>query len=212
MLVTMTKIADGCRYVRQLPYAHKALEPFMSCETVTLHYEVHHKGYEKKLLSLLSTCTELLDCSIQDILNTSYQQSMAGDATFTPIYNNAAQIVNHNTFWESLSPSAGKVPECITTTFGSYEKFKERFVAKSLGVFGSGWCWLIVMDGKLAVETTAPAFNPANTHPGCRILLGIDLWEHSYYLDYRQDRAKYVASIVDNLVDWDRVLSDSGIK
>ena len=199
-------MVNGCRYVEQLPYGYSALEPFISRETVELHYETHHKGYEKKLLTLLDD-----KCDIECILEREYKRWCDGDSASLPIYNNAAQIVNHNIFWRSLSPKpcplGGELLSKIVETFGSWEQFKQEFLSKSLGVFGSGWAWLIAtQDGNLEVEATSPAFNPINTRPGCRILLGIDLWEHSYYLDYRQDRAKYVTNLLDNLVDWDRAL------
>lgn len=205
----MQDTVDGYQYVEKLPYTSSALEPFISRETVELHYDVHHKGYEKRMQLLLKD--EKDKWSLESILDYCYQRIKISDPAydFAAIYNNAAQVANHNIFWQSLSPNSkglsGDLLNKIVETFNSVEQFKQEFISSSVGVFGSGWAWLIMTrERNLEIVTTSPAYNPINTRPGCRVLLGIDLWEHSYYLDYRQDRAKYVTNLLDNLVDWDR--------
>jgi Fe-Mn family superoxide dismutase len=189
-------------YVEEVLYPMDALEPYISQETMTLHYYKHHCGYEDKLRALSQS-----DAGIHQIMNGSYGGLLIGDQAARAIYNNAAQIQNHNIFWKSLSPHS-KTPspelqDAIKDEFSSVDELKRQMISASASVFGSGWLWLVMLRGRLVITTTPLGFNPVNTTPGSAVLVAIDLWEHAYYVDYRQDRLKYVTGVVENLLDWD---------
>lgn len=181
----------------ELPYAMDALSPHMSKETLEYHYGKHHKAYVDKLNSLLEGKPEA-KMPLEEVIMTSTG----------PVFNNAAQIWNHTFFWNCLSPKAsgkptGKIGEAIDQNFGSFEKFKEEFSDKAISLFGSGWAWLVKnKDGKLSIEQTANADLPMKH--GQKALLTCDVWEHAYYIDYRNARPKYVEGFW-NLVNWDFV-------
>lgn len=182
-----------------LPFAKDALVPHMSAETLEYHWGKHHAAYVASLNKLIPG-TEFENASLEEIIRRA-----SG-----PIFNNAAQVWNHSFFWNCLSPQgggepSGKLADAIRNQFGSFAKFKEQFTAAAVGHFGSGWAWLSRdRDGKLVVESTANAHTPLqhNRVP----LLTCDVWEHAYYIDYRNARAKFVEAFW-NLVNWDYVQS-----
>jgi superoxide dismutase, Fe-Mn family len=182
----------------ELPYAKDALTPFISTETLEYHYGKHHKTYVDNLNKLLPG-TEYEKLSLEDIV----KKAPAGG-----IYNNAAQVWNHSFYWNCLAPKAGGEPagdiaEAINKSFGSFAQFKEKFSAAATGLFGSGWAWLVKNpDGNLVIEQASNAGNPLKD--GKKPLLTCDVWEHAYYIDYRNARAKYVESFW-NLVNWNFV-------
>lgn len=178
-----------------LPYENNALEPHISAETIAFHYGKHHQTYVTNLNNLIAG-TEFESLSLEEIV----KKSSGG------IFNNAAQVWNHTFYWHSLSPKGGGEPtgglaESINQTFGSFEKFKEEFTKTAITTFGSGWAWLVKnADGSLALVSTGNAGNPLTS--GQTPLLTIDVWEHAYYIDYRNLRPKYVEAFW-NLVNWD---------
>jgi Fe-Mn family superoxide dismutase len=178
----------------QLPYAIDALAPHISKETLEFHHGKHHQTYVTNLNNLIPG-TEFENLTLEEIVKKS-----SG-----PIFNNAAQIWNHTFYWHSLAPKAGGAPtgaiaDAITKNFGSFEKFKEEFSKVAIGTFGSGWAWLVkAKDGSLKIVSTSNAATPLTD--GVKPLLTCDVWEHAYYIDYRNARAKYVESFW-NLVNW----------
>ena len=179
----------------QLPYPNEALAPHISVETIEYHYGKHHKAYVDNLNRLIPG-TEFEKLSLEEII----KKSSGG------IFNNAAQIWNHTFYWNCLSPKGGKEPSgklaaAIIKDFGSFAKFKEQFTNAAVTLFGSGWAWLVKNpDGRLAIEATSNAGNPLKESK--KALLTCDVWEHAYYIDYRNARAKYVEAFW-NLVNWD---------
>lgn len=184
----------------QLPYPNEALAPHISIETIEYHYGKHHKAYVDNLNRLIPG-TEFEKLSLEEII----KKSPGG------IFNNAAQIWNHTFYWNCLSPKGGKEPSgklaaAIIKDFGSFAKFKEQFTNAAVTLFGSGWAWLVKNpDGRLAIEATSNAGNPLKE--GKKALLTCDVWEHAYYIDYRNARAKYVEAFW-NLVNWDFVTAN----
>ena len=186
-----------------LPYAQDALEPHISKETLEFHYGKHHNTYVVKLNGLIDGTADA-DKSLEDIIKTS-----SGG-----VFNNAAQIWNHTFYWNSLSPNGGGEPSCtvadaINAAFGSFEEFKAKFTDSAVNNFGSSWTWLVKnADGSLAIVNTSNAATPL-TDEGLTPLLTVDLWEHAYYIDYRNVRPDYMAAFW-NLVNWDFVASNMG--
>lgn len=183
-----------------LPWADDALAPVISKQTMSFHYGKHHKAYVDNLNKLVEG-TPLASQSLEDIIKGS-----AGDAAKAGLFNNAAQIWNHTFFWNSMKPNGGgkptgKVAELIDRDLGGYDKFKEDLSKAAMGRFGSGWAWLSVKDGKLAISNTANAGTPLTS--GATPLLTIDVWEHAYYLDHQNRRADFVAAVIDKLFNWD---------
>ena len=179
-----------------LPYAKDALEPHIGAETLEFHYEKHHRGYLDKLEKLIAG-KPLAERSLVEIIRQS-------DGA---VFNNAAQVWNHTFYWSSMSPKGGGAPggavkSAIESAFGSCDRFREQFVAAAVGVFGTGYAWLVQeRDGRLAIRATEDADTPLQdgvTTP----LLGCDVWEHAYYLDYRHERPKYVETFLDRLANW----------
>ena len=181
----------------KLPVNEDALEPVISKETIEFHYGKHHQAYVDNLNKLIAG-TEFEDMELEEII----MKSGGG------IFNNAAQVFNHTFYWNCLAPNGGgkpegKLAEAIDEAFGSFEKFKELFSAKAVGTFGSGWAWLVKnQDGALEIVSTGNADNPLTK--GQTPLLTCDVWEHAYYIDYRNARAKYVEAFW-NLLNWDFV-------
>jgi Fe-Mn family superoxide dismutase len=179
-----------------LPYAKNALEPHISAETLEFHYGKHHQTYVTNLNNLIPG-TEYENLSLEEIV----RKAPAGG-----VFNNAAQIWNHTFYWNSLSPNGGGEPtgalaEAIVKSFGSFEKFKEEFTKCAITTFGSGWAWLVKnADGSLALVSTGNAGCPLTS--GQTPLLTCDVWEHAYYIDYRNARPKYVEAFW-NLVNWE---------
>jgi Fe-Mn family superoxide dismutase len=183
----------------ELPFAKNALVPHMSEETLEYHYGKHHAGYVKKLNAGVEG-TEWAGKSLEEII-----RGASGG-----LFNNAAQVWNHTFFWNCLSPKGGGEPsgalaEAINKSFGSYGDFKQKFSTACAGQFGSGWGWLVKSGDALEIMTTSNADTPLKH--GKDALLTIDVWEHAYYIDYRNDRGKFIATIMDNLVNWDFVAS-----
>jgi superoxide dismutase, Fe-Mn family len=181
----------------ELPYATDALAPYLSPETFEYHYGKHHKTYVDNLNKMIDG-TEEANASLEDII-----MSAEGGK-----FNNAAQIWNHNLYWHSLSPGGGGAPsgavgDAVAEAFGSYDDFKAQFKAAAVGQFGSGWAWLVLDGGKLAIMATANADLPMKH--GKQALVTCDVWEHAYYIDYRNRRPDYVDTFLDHLVNWDAV-------
>ena len=181
-----------------LPFAEDALAPKgLSKETIEYHYGKHHATYVKTLNGLIEG-TEHADKSLEEII-------LAADEG--PLFNNSAQVWNHTFYWNCLSPTGGGAPsgdlgDAIASAFGSYEKFTSEFTEAAKTQFGSGWAWL-VDDGGLKIQKTANADLPLKH--GVKALLTIDVWEHAYYIDYRNARPDYIGNFLENLVNWDFV-------
>lgn len=183
-----------------LPYAYDALQPYMSKETLEYHHDKHHQAYVTNGNNLLKG-TEFEGKSLEEIVKGSFGKN-------APLFNNAGQHYNHLHFWNWMKPNGGgKIPgaleKAIVDGLGSVEKMKEDFIAAGVGQFGSGWSWLAVKDGKVVVMKTANGESPL-VH-GATPILGCDVWEHSYYIDYRNRRPDYLKAFVDHLVNWDYV-------
>ncbi|MBD2436984.1 superoxide dismutase [Nostoc sp. FACHB-110] len=186
-----------------LPFAPDALESYgMKAETFEYHYGKHHKAYVDNLNKLVEG-TELADKSLEEVIQISFK-----DSSKAGIFNNAAQVWNHTFFWNSLKPGGGGAPTGelaakIDRDFGSYDKFKEEFSNAAATQFGSGWAWLVDDGGTLKVIKTPNAENPL-AH-GKKALLTLDVWEHAYYIDFRNARPAFIKNFLDNLVNWDFV-------
>ena len=185
-----------------LPYARDALQPFMSAETLEYHHGKHHNTYITTLNNLIKD-TDLASSDLESIVKASF-----GDSAKQGVFNNAGQAWNHNHFWHWMKPNGGgaipgELETKIVQDFGSVDAFKEQFVQAGVTQFGSGWCWLVVDNGKLATMKTPNAENPL-AH-GKTTLLGCDVWEHSYYLDYRNRRPDYLKAFLESLVNWEYV-------
>jgi Fe-Mn family superoxide dismutase len=183
-----------------LPYAYDALEPYMSRETLEYHHDKHHNAYVTTGNNLLKG-SGLEDKSLEDVVKGAFGKN-AG------LFNNAAQHYNHQHFWNWMKKGGGGQPpekllKKINEDLGGYDKFKEDFVQAGATQFGSGWCWLAWQNGKLAITKTPNGENPL-VH-GATPILGVDVWEHSYYIDYRNARPKYLEAWFDNLVNWEHV-------
>ena len=185
-----------------LPYNLDALQPHISAETLEYHYGKHHQTYVTNLNNLIQD-TAFANMSLEEII----RQSSEG------IFNNAAQVWNHTFYWNCLSPNGGGQPtgvvaQAINSTFGSFDDFKEQFTKNAVTTFGSGWGWLVKnADGSLAIVSTSNAGTPMTS--GQTALLTCDVWEHAYYIDYRNARPKYVEAFW-NLVNWDFVAQNLG--
>ena len=179
-----------------LPYAQDALAPHLSAETFSFHYEKHHNAYVVNLNKLI-VGTEFETAGLEDII----KKASGG------IYNNAAQIWNHTFFWSCMTPNGGAAPtgalaEAINAKWGSYDDFKATFQASAVGNFGSGWTWLVKKaDGSVDLVNMGAAGTPLTT--GDTALLCIDVWEHAYYIDYRNARPKFVETFLTSLVNWE---------
>jgi Fe-Mn family superoxide dismutase len=186
-----------------LPYAQDALAPIMSAQTIALHYGKHHQGYVNNL-NLLIAGTAYANLSLTEIIRRAATQP-----TDSAIFNNAAQIYNHDLYWQSMRPQGGGLPrgalaKAIDTQFGNYATFKERFLTAATSHFGSGWVWLTQdKAGALHIIATSNADTPLTT-PHTPLMV-LDVWEHAYYVDYRNVRAEYAALFLDKLVNWESV-------
>ena len=188
----------------KLDYSNDALAPIMSAETLDLHHGKHHQTYITNLNKFIKD-TEMEDMSLEDIIKSSSK-----DTSQAGIFNNASQHWNHNLFWKCMKPNGGgglpsRLEKKLIEDFGSVDKFKEDFKQAGITQFGSGWCWLSLNNDKLVVTKTTNAVNPLidNIKP----ILGCDVWEHSYYIDYRNRRPEYLDKFVENLIDWEFVES-----
>ncbi|MCJ0952125.1 superoxide dismutase [Mammaliicoccus sciuri] len=186
----------------KLPYAYDALEPHIDKETMEIHHTKHHNTYVTKLNDAVKG-TDLESKSIEDIVKNL--NSVPADIR-TAVQNNGGGHYNHSLFWELLTPNAsepsGEVVDAISSTFGSLDKFKEEFAAAAAGRFGSGWAWLVVDNGELAIVSTPNQDNPISE--GKLPILGLDVWEHAYYLNYQNRRPDYINAFW-NVVNWDKV-------
>ncbi len=187
-----------------LPYDLSALEPHISARTLEFHYGKHHQTYVNNLNNLVKE-TPMSSLTLENVI-----QQAAGDASQMGIFNNAAQVWNHSFYWNCMTPNGGGSPEGalkekIIASFGSVEKFKEKFRQAAISQFGSGWAWLIEENGAVLISKTSNADLPL-AH-GQKALLTCDVWEHAYYLDYQNRRPDYVTTFLDELVNWDFVAS-----
>jgi len=185
-----------------LPYDYDALAPFMSRETLEFHHDKHHQAYVTNGNKALEG-SPLEGKSLEDICKAAYAEKNA------PLINNVGQHYNHMHFWKWMKKGGGgtslpgALSKAIESDLGGYDKFRADFINAGATQFGSGWAWLAVKDGKLAVMKTANGENPL-MH-GASPILGCDVWEHSYYIDYRNARPKYLEAFVDSLINWDYV-------
>ena len=189
----------------KLDYAKNALAPVMSEETLDLHYGKHHQTYITNLNNFIKD-SDMSKMSLEDIIIKSSK-----DKSKTAIFNNASQHWNHLLFWKCMKPSGGgempsKLKDRVVNDFGSVDEFKKQFIQAGTAQFGSGWCWLSVDNGKLVVSKTSNAENTLiyNMKP----ILGCDLWEHSYYVDYKNRRPEYLENFFEKLINWDFVESN----
>ncbi len=185
-----------------LPYDYEALAPYMSSKTLHLHHDKHHQAYVTNLNNLIEG-SEFANRSLEEIVAGSY-----GDNAKQGIFNNAGQHWNHNLFWRIMRKGGGGSPggelaRRIDDAFGSFDAFKEQFKQAAVTQFGSGWAWLAVDGDQLKVTKTPNGENPL-VH-GMRPIMGLDVWEHSYYVDYENRRPEYVAAFLNNLVNWEEV-------
>ena len=187
----------------QLPYAHDALEPHIDARTMEIHHGKHHAGYTNNLNAAIEG-TDLAGKSIEAILKNLDMNNAA-------VRNNGGGYFNHDLFWKVMSPNGGGQPtgalaDAINAAFGSYEGFKDAFAKAAATRFGSGWAWLCKKDGKLEICSTPNQDNPLMTGIGCggTPLLGLDVWEHAYYLNYQNRRPDYINAFF-NVINWDEV-------
>jgi Fe-Mn family superoxide dismutase len=184
----------------ELPYDPAALQPHMSAETLEYHHGKHHKAYVDKANSLIAD----KGSAQQSLIETIATARAAGDKA---LFNNAAQIWNHSFFWQCLAPAGqkptGKLADLITAKFGSTEALVEALVKEAVGHFASGWAWLVLDGDTLAITSLHDADTPADKGP--KPLLVLDVWEHAYYIDYRNARPKYAETVLGNIINWDFV-------
>lgn len=182
-----------------LPYAKDALEPHIDARTMEIHHDKHHAGYASKLAAAVEG-TDMASMSIEDIL------AKGADALPTGVRNNGGGYANHNLFWEIMAPGGGApssdLTEAIDSAFGSFDSFKEEFATAAATRFGSGWAWLVVSGGKLEVMSTPNQDSPLME--GKTPILGLDVWEHAYYLNYQNRRPDYISAFW-NVVNWAKV-------
>lgn len=187
-----------------LPYPYDALEPHIDAQTMELHHDKHHQGYVNKLNAALEKHPELSDKPLEELL--ANLNDVPGDIR-TAVQNHGGGHYNHSLFWKVMSPDGGGEPEgeiaeAINDTFGGFDKFKEEFANAATGQFGSGWAWLVVDSGKLAITSTPNQNTPLSS--GQTPILGLDVWEHAYYISYKNKRGDYIEAWW-NIVNWSEV-------
>ena len=187
-----------------LPYAFDALEPHIDAQTMQIHHGKHHQAYVNNLNAALEKAPEWQKKGLGEVLASL---DKVPEAVRTAVRNNGGGHWNHTAFWKLMAPKAGGAPkgdvaDLITKSFGSFDKFKEQFAAAAMGRFGSGWAWLLFEQGKLAILSTPNQDNPAMEKKGA--ILGLDVWEHAYYLKYQNRRADYIGAWW-NVVNWEQV-------
>ena len=193
--------------VPALPYSFDALEPHIDARTMEIHHGKHHQAYVNNLNAALEKAPELQDRPLEQLLA---DLSSAPEAVRTAIRNNGGGHWNHALFWQLMAPNAGGEPggslgQAIGQSFGGFDKLKEQFAAAAAGRFGSGWAWLVAEGGKLAITSTPNQDNPLmDGKPATSVLLGLDVWEHAYYLKYQNRRPDYVTAWW-NVVNWGEV-------
>lgn len=198
----------------ELPYAYDALEPYIDARTMEIHHKKHHQAYLDKLNAAIHTSEgeEFHDMAVEELLENLDSMS---ESIRTVVRNNAGGHVNHTLFWELMCPEgeggepSEELMDVINTKFGSFEDFKKKFSEAALGRFGSGWAWLVLNDGDLEITSTANQDSPLIQ--GMTPILGLDVWEHAYYLKYQNKRADYITAFW-NVVNWNKVneLYESG--
>jgi len=192
----------------KLPYDESALQPVISSNTIGFHYGKHHAGYLTNLNKMLET-DDLRSQPMVEII-----KATAINPTKQAMFNNVAQVWNHDFYWQSMTPQGGgkptgKLAEMIDKSFGDFDKFKLAFAAAAVGQFASGWAWLCAEGDKLTIRRTGNADTPVYVQ-GVKPLLTIDVWEHAYYLDYQNRRADYVAAVIDKLLNWEFAAKNLG--
>lgn len=185
-----------------LPYADDALDPVITAQTIGFHYGKHHTTYLNTLNKLVTDNPELKNKSLVEIITTTH-----GNADKTAIFNNAAQVWNHDFYWRSLKPNgggkpSGRIADMIKDSFGDYERFKGGFANTGATQFASGWAWLCLEAGRLVFKKTSNAENPLHM-AGVTPLLTLDVWEHAYYLDWQNRRSEHLNAAIDKLLNWD---------
>ena len=186
-----------------LPYARDALAPHMSAETLDFHHGKHHKAYVTKTNELLQTEAELSGASLAQVIREAHR---AGNAK---LFNNSAQLWNHSFFWQCLAPARGQKPEgklehLINDAFGNVEAMLQKLQEEAVNHFASGWAWLVLDRGSLRITSLHDADTPV-AHDGMVPLFTLDVWEHAYYIDYRNERPKFASTVLSNIVNWDFV-------
>ncbi|WP_061100669.1 superoxide dismutase [Enterococcus faecalis] len=188
----------------ELPYAYDALEPYIDVETMHLHHDKHHNTYVTNLNAAIEKHPELGEKSVEDLIS---DMNAIPEDIRTAVRNNGGGHANHTFFWEIMAPNAGGQPtgaikEAIDETFGSFDEMKDAFKTAATGRFGSGWAWLVVNNGKLEITSTPNQDSPLMD--GQTPVLGLDVWEHAYYLKYKNVRPDYIEAFW-NVVNWDKV-------
>ncbi len=189
-----------------LPYANDALEPHIDAKTMEIHHTKHHQAYVNNLNAAIEKAPELANKSLDDLMKGI---NTVPEAVRAAVRNNGGGHWNHSMFWQIMGPNkggepTGKLADAIKSAFGDFAKFKEQFAAAGVGRFGSGWAWLITEGGKLSITSSPNQDNPLMD--GKQAILGLDVWEHAYYLKYQNLRPKYIEAWW-NVVDWDAVAS-----
>ena len=190
--------------VPPLPYAYDALDPHIDDQTMRIHHDKHHAAYVNNLNAALEKAPQLQQKNVDDLVRGI---NSVPEEIRTAVRNNGGGHVNHTMFWEIMGPgkggaSTGRVGEAISSSFGSFDSFKEQFAKAGVGRFGSGWVWLIDAGGKLVIESSANQDSPLME--GKKAILGLDVWEHAYYLKYQNRRPDYITAWW-NVVNWDEV-------
>ncbi|MFW5739491.1 MAG: superoxide dismutase [Myxococcota bacterium] len=188
-----------------LPWAPDALQPYLSEEAISYHHGKHHRGYVDKVNAMIAG-TEMDNQTLKQIITAT-----AGSAEHRALYNNAAQVWNHTFFWNSIKPRGGIPPRPplqgkVVASFGTYEDFKREFTERATGLFGSGWVWLVLAKGRIEILQTPDAQCPITMD--VVPLLTLDVWEHAYYVDYRNRRADFVKAFLDRLINWEFAASN----
>jgi len=188
--------------MKPLPYADDALDPVITAQTIGFHYGKHHTTYLNTLNKLVGEDASLQGKSLVEIVKATH-----GKSDKTAVFNNAAQVWNHDFYWDSLKPNGGGKPtgrmaDLIKDSFGDYDKFKADFAQTGVTQFGSGWAWLCLEGGKLVFKKTGNAENPLHMN-GVTPLLTLDVWEHAYYLDWQNRRPDHLNACIDKLLNWD---------
>jgi Fe-Mn family superoxide dismutase len=187
----------------ELPFARDALAPYMSVETLDYHWGKHHKAYVTKTNELIEQSSNLSGASLLDVIRD------AKSTGNSKLFNNSAQLWNHSFFWQCLAPAEGQKPEgkleqLITETFGSTETLLQKLGDEAVNHFASGWAWLVLDRGQLKITSLHDADTPA-VHEGMVPLFTLDVWEHAYYIDYRNERPRFATSVLTNIINWDFV-------
>lgn len=204
MIISKEVIAMAKHELPALPYAFDALEPHIDAQTMEIHHGRHHQTYVNNLNAALDKHPELYEKSVEELIS---DLNAVPEDIRTAVRNNGGGHANHSLFWQIMSPNGGGEPsgalaEAINKTFGSFEQFKEKFTQAALGRFGSGWAWLVVNNGQLEIMSTPNQDSPLME--GKTPILGVDVWEHAYYLKYQNRRPDYVNAFF-NVINWDEV-------